>query len=131
MLKNVVLSLCVCILSISAYHFYLTKKGIFSPSLKGIYTINLAESLDVVRQKIITQAMKKNANVNAEQELMKVQKALEKVANAIPDGYIILPKSIVLGGKRKEINLLTGEIKIRKNLDSNFLLPEKQNTKTK
>jgi len=44
---------------------------------------------------------------------MKIQDSLEKLAQNLPPGYIIMPDSCILAGDRKEINLLTGKVKKR------------------
>ena len=94
---------------LGGYHFYLIKKGVFEPHIKGIYTVNLNESINALKKDILTRTLK-GEKVDPDKELLKIQLALDKLARNLPSGYLLLPDSMVLGGQRRKINLITGKI---------------------
>ena len=129
-LKNIILSLLISLVCIGGYHFYLLKQGIFTPHIRGIYTINVNEALDIVKRKILEGAIQ-GKDVNVDDEIQKIQNALDKIAKRVPDGYILLPEDVVLGGKRKMINILNGKVSEKQQFEKKLLNNVPQQTQTK
>ena len=108
-MRQLIISLIISLLTVTFYHLYLVRTGRLSPCLKGIYTVNLTESIDTLRKIALRRTVE--GEKQPEKLLMKLQIALDRLAERLPEGYLILPESCVLAGKRKKIDLLTGKIR--------------------
>ena len=131
MVKNIITSLLISLICIGGYHFYLVKKhDLLAPRVKGIYTINVNEALDIVKRKILENTLQ-GKDVNVDKEMQKIQDALDKISKKVPEGYILLPEDIVLGGKRKEINILNGKISEKDQFEKELIKRNKGNVQEK
>ena len=114
-MRNVLISFIISGLLICGYHLYLKRKGVFDGCIKGVYTVNLNESIEAVKRNVLSKTLKGDS-IDPQKELLKIQAAIDKLALKLPSGYLLLPDSVVLGGNRKRINLLTGKVtEVKKN----------------
>jgi len=113
-MRQIIISLIASLITVCAYHFYLVHTGRLSPCIRGVYTVNLTQSIDVLRRIASKQMIEKRA-VSPQKLLSQLQHSLDTLAQNLPDGYLILPDSCVVAGKRKKIDLLTGRIHETKN----------------
>jgi len=106
----------ICTICIGVYHHFYWKKKIEPQFIKGIYTVNLQEVIEQIREDM---AIKIQRGENIPEDYVKkrieeVEKAIEKLAENLPPGYILVLDNVVLGGKNvKRIDLLTGKIEIK------------------
>jgi|GEM_PF-3868712 len=112
-MRQLLISIIASLITVCAYHFYLVHTGRLSPCIKGVYTVNLTQSIDTLRKIAAKQMIQ--GGVSSERLLQKLQHSLNTLAQNLPDGYLILPDSCVIAGKRKKIDLLTGRIHETKN----------------
>ena len=103
----------ICTICIGIYHHFYWKKKVEPQFIKGIYTVNLQEVIEEIRDEL-TLKIQRGEEIPEDyvkRRLEKVEKAIQKLAENLPPGYILLPDNVVLGGKNvKRIDLLTGKI---------------------
>ena len=112
-LLQILITVIVSVVCIGAYHQFYWKKKIEPQLIRGIYTVNLQEVIEQIREDM---AIKIQRGENIPEDYVKkrieeVEKAIEKLAENLPPGYILVLDNVVLGGKNvKRIDLLTGKI---------------------
>jgi len=131
-MKNTMTCLAIAIaaslLTITGYHLYLTKKGVFDPHLKGVYTVDVVGALQEIRKEVM-EAVAEGRVVDVDEKLAVLAKQIETLAEKLPEGYILLPDDVVLGGKRKVIDLKHGTIKETKLPGKRLQVGEKEEKK--
>ena len=109
MWKQIVISAVISVISIFSYNLYLKHTGAFSPCIKGIYTVNLTESIQQLRR-LYAKDLIEGKIPDTRSLLLRVQHSIDALAKNLPPGYVILPDECVIAGERKKIDLLTGKV---------------------
>jgi len=109
-LITLVVSLIASLITLAGYHFHLTRNRLLGPCIKGVYTVNLSETIEAVRTDLLRRAIK-GEKTDPDEAVGRIQKALDTLSKNLPQGFLLVPESCVLAGRRKQVDLLKGAVK--------------------